>query len=297
MNRSKKATILLIIGTLFWGMTFVFIKEGLNLVDLYLLLALRFLIAGGILFFLFLKQMKKINGPLLRDGLILTIPFALGYFLQTYGLQFTSATKSGFITGLCVVTVPIYLIIWKKQIPTIPQIFSVMLATAGLGYLTLSDGLSLSTGDLWTLLGAFAFGLHVVLISHYSRKHPPMPLAFIQIFTTGFLNLIITVSIGRFTIPTHYIAWQAILFTAIFATAFTYGIQNRYQKEISEVKAAVIYSLEPLFGALTAFIYLGESIPLSGYIGGFLICFGMIISDIKFKPVVTFLKKSFRLQG
>lgn len=290
MNNKNLATVLLLIGTLFWGMTFVFIKEGISIINVYNFLAYRFFIAAGILSIIFFKKLKNISYDILKYGLILAIPLSIGYITQTVGLQFTSASKGGFITGLSVVFVPIFLAISQKRFPTCNHIFSVILATAGLTLLTLSSSLQLNRGDIWVFTCAIAFAIYIILVGKYTKRRDAILLTIVQLLIVALVTAIISIAQKELELPTSYIVWQAILFCSLFATAFMYVIQNHYQKYISEVKAAIIFSFEPLFAAITAFFYLHEQLTFKVILGGLLIFIAMIISELKWNNFKDFLR-------
>jgi len=281
MNQNRLATILLLIGTLFWGMTFVFIKEGTSILNLYNFLSYRFFIAAIVLALLFLKKFKKFNFDILKFGLILGIPLAIGYITQTIGIQYTSASKAAFITGLSVILVPIFLVIINKKLPKLNQIIAVVLALIGLGLLTISDSLILNVGDIWCLVCAVSFAIYIIMVGRYTKGRDSILLTFVQLIFVALLTAVISFFSSGFEFPKTYIVWQAILFCSIFATAFMYTIQNHFQKFVSEVKAAIIFSFEPLFAAITAFFYLHEILTIKLISGGLLIFIAMILSEFK----------------
>jgi drug/metabolite transporter (DMT)-like permease len=284
-DNNKQATILLLIGTMFWGMTFVFIKEGVSIINVYSFLSYRFIIAGVLLGLIFFHKFKHFNFQLLKYGLILAIPLGISFITQTIGLQYTTASKGGFITGLSVVFVPIFLTCIYKKIPRWNHILSVIIATAGLAILTISNSFGINVGDIWIFICAVFFAIYIIMVGKITKHFDSILLTFVQLISIGIVTGIISLFLGELTIPKGYLVWQAIIFTSIFATAFMYAIQNHFQKFISEVKAAIIFSFEPLFAAVTAFFYLHEQLTINIIIGGLLIFIGMIISELKINNV------------
>lgn len=275
------ATVLLLIGTVFWGMTFVFIKEGISIVNLYTFLSWRFTIAALVLGTIFFKRFIYLETRVVRYGICLGVVLALSYVTQTKGLQYTTASKAAFITGLSVVFVPIFLSIINRKLPNVNNIIAVVIATTGLGLLTISSSLNLNVGDIWVFLCAIFFALYIILVGKYTKIFESIKFTVIQLITVAVITGVISIFIDRFEIPKGYLVWQAIVFCSIFATSFMYAIQNQYQKFISEVKAAIIFSFEPLFAAITAYFYLNEAITLKIVVGGLLIFAGMIVSELK----------------
>ncbi|MBD3288267.1 EamA family transporter [candidate division KSB1 bacterium] len=281
MSKNFVATILLLIGTAFWGITFVYVKEGISIINLYTFLSIRFIIGAALLALIFIHRMKNFDVEIIKYGIFLGMVLAFSYIAQTVGLQYTSASKAAFITGLSVVFVPLFLSILKKKPPTVNNILAVFVATSGLAVLTLNSGFSINTGDLWVFLCAILFAIYIILVGRYTRIFESIKFTVIQLVTVAVFTGIIAVSMGEYVMPRGYVVWHAILFCAVFATAFMYAIQNQFQKFISEVKAAIIFSFEPLFAAMAAYYYLNEQITFRIVIGGLLIFTGMIISEVR----------------
>lgn len=291
MNSKSLATPLLLLGTLFWGMTFVFIKEGTSFLNLYNFLSYRFLLAGAILSLLFVRRLSLLNWRILKYGLLLSIPLALTYITQTIGLQYTTASKGGFITGLSVVFVPFILGAMEHRFPRFRHLIAVVFATLGLALLTLSDSLSLNQGDIWVFVCAVAFAGYIILVGRYAQKFDAILLTIVQLFSVGIICAIASLFDSSFSFPQEYVVWQAIVFTAVFATAFMFVIQNYFQKFVSEVKVAIIFSFEPLFAAIMAFLYLHENITFKIILGGLLIFLGIIVAEIDLKMLLRMITK------
>lgn len=281
MSKNFVATILLLIGTAFWGVTFVYVKEGISIIDLYAFLSIRFMIGASILVLIFFRRMKNFTVGIFKYGIFLGVVLAVSYIAQTVGLQYTSASKAAFITGLSVVFVPLFLSFFQKRVPAMNNIIAVIVATAGLAILTINSGFTLNIGDMWVFLCAILFAIYIILVGKYTRIFESIKFTVIQLVTVAVLTGIIAAFTKKFEMPRGYVVWHAILFCAVFATAFMYAIQNQFQKFISEVKAAIIFSFEPLFAAMAAYYYLNEQITTKIIIGGLLIFTGMIISEIK----------------
>jgi drug/metabolite transporter (DMT)-like permease len=285
MKRTSTATLLLLIGTFFWGITFVVVKEAIAEINVYRFLAWRFSIGAILLAACFLPSFKHITWKMIGYGLLLGTILAISYITQTVGLLYTGASKAAFITGLCVVFVPLMLAVMRKQWPTGLQMVAILLATGGLALITLSGSLTINPGDLWVLVCAVSFAVYIIMVSIYSKRFPAIPFTVIQLVTVALITGAIAIAIGEWRMPRGYIVWQAIIICAVFATSFMYAVQNHYQKFISEVKAVIIYSLEPLFAALAAFLYLHEQITTRTIVGGALIFIGMLCSEIRWDDV------------
>jgi len=294
MKRYYAETALLLI-TVIWGGTFAIVKNALSDISPSLFIGLRFSIASLILLPFVFSQLKKINKETWIAGSILAIFFFLGFQFQTIGLNYTTATKSGFITGTFVVIIPLLQTLIEKRKPRLHNIVGVILVFIGLIFLSSRGenivhffeefGSDLNIGDLLTFMCAIVFAFQIVYVDIFTKKYPYMPMVFIQLFLSaigGMLATLLLPSFGleqtKFTLNFNII--NAILYTAIFASIVAISIQLKYQKIVSPTKAGIIYSFEPIMAAFIAYLLLSERITNFGLIGGAFIFAGLIISEI-----------------
>ncbi|MDE5416457.1 DMT family transporter [Labilibaculum sp. DW002] len=292
MNIKLKAILLLLIGTLFWGMTFVFIKDAVSLMSVASFLGYRFLLASIVLILIFIKRLRKFDRNTFKFGALLSVPLLFSFLAQTIGLQYTSASMGGFITGLSVVFVPIILSVMQRRLPSLSVFIAVVLATLGLSFLTLGSSIAFNIGDVWVFLSAILFAIYIIMVGKYSKQSDGVLLSITQFFMVGVVCIVYAAIKGELYFPTQYKLWQAILFTALFATAYMYTVQNYYQKYISEITTSIIFSFEPLFAAITAFFYLNEALTEKTIIGGLLIFGGVLFAEIKIEFIHLTIKKS-----
>lgn len=294
LNNSKyKSEIILIFVTVLWGATFVIVKEALNEISPMLFIAVRFIITA--LFLLPFIVRKNFDLKSIYPGIILGILLFAGFATQTVGLKFTSATKSGFLTGTSVIMIPLLQILIEKRPPTKGVVLGVIIVMLGITFLS-SGGNSFGTllqdfgsnfnfGDGLTLVCAFFFALYIIYLDVETKKHNFWVLLFVQIVTTMILAILFSIVFSvtgleevKYSYSTKLIL--AILYTAIFATLITTALMTKYQKNITPTKAGIIYSFEPLFAAIFAFYLLGEKITNFGYLGAGLILFGLLVSEL-----------------
>lgn len=281
MSKQLKADLALLAVTAIWGSTFVITKNILNNIPTYNFLALRFILAFIISSIVFYKNMIKINKNTIIYGLMIGTILFLGYAFQTVGLNYTTPSKSGFITGFSVVIVPITSSIISKKLPNKSTIFGVLCAIIGLGFMTLDTSLSLNIGDLCTIICAFCFAFHIIFVGKYTNMVDSVSLAIIQIGVVGFISLMFSLTTHTFTLPNTLIDWSGIIYTGILATSGAYIIQNIMQKFTSPTHTALIYTAEPVFSAIFSFIILGDIMTTKAIIGSILILLGMILSEFK----------------
>jgi drug/metabolite transporter (DMT)-like permease len=274
----------LLLGVVFWAATFVVIKEAVEFVDVYSFISVRFLIASAILSLIFFRRFRNYDLKVLKKGVLIGIILAASFIFQVTGIKFTTASNAAFITGLSVVLVPIFVCSIDRKLPKAMQIMAVVLAFAGLVLLTLRPGFGFNAGDMWTLLCAVTFGIHLIMISRLVKKIDVPMFVVTQFLTVAVISAAIGLLFnGQIVISDQFVVWRAILFCAIFASAYMYTAQAHFQRYITEIKAAIIYSFEPLFAAVMAFLYLGEMLTPQAIIGGLLIFIGMLLSELKLK--------------
>ncbi|AEF17839.1 MULTISPECIES: DMT family transporter [Thermoanaerobacterium] len=283
MSKKLKSDIMLLLVTVIWGSTFVVVKNATSILPVYNFLFLRFSIALIILVIMFGKRLLHIDKNTFAVSIIVGIMLFLGYAFQTLGLKYTTASKSGFITGFNVVLVPILEAFFLKAKLSKTSWLSVLLALGGLFLMTANIDLKINFGDFLTLLCAVSFAFQVVLIAKYAPSVDTISFAIIQIFVVTLLSGILSFVYEKPTIPTDKTVWFALILTGIFATAFALAVQNTMQANTSATHAAIIFSLEPVFSAITAYLVSGEIMTLRSIIGGFLMITSMILSEMPSK--------------
>jgi drug/metabolite transporter (DMT)-like permease len=218
---------------------------------------------------------------ILKKGSLIGIFLFLGYTFQTVGLKYTTATKAGFITGLSVVLVPIISHFFIREKISKNSIIGVILAFIGLWFLNYNSSFIFNFGDFLVLLCAVSFAMHIISVGLYVRKVDYVLLVIVQLTTVFVLSFLMALFFERPGIHLYYPSgvWWSIILTGIFATALAFYIQNKFQRYSTATKTAITFSGEPIFGAIFAYLLLGEKVGLIAWIGGLLIIFGIIISQ------------------
>ncbi len=292
MAISKSKTILADTGLFYaaaiWGSTFYIIKNALDGIGPVVLVALRFLLAGLILlgYLIYKKKSIFVN---LKSALFLSVILWILYISQTIGLVYTTASNSGFITGLFVAFIPLALWTLFKVKPNKMEIIASIISLIGLWVLT--GGLTdINFGDTLTLLAAVTYALHVLYSDKYIKQGvDPVVISCQQFLIVGFMSLCY---IFVFDIPieiTTSYAWKVTIFLALFPTLSAFLIQMFAQKIRSPLRVSLIFALEPVFAALFAWTLGGEEIVTHRAIGGFLIFAALLISGL---PIAKKIVKS-----
>jgi drug/metabolite transporter (DMT)-like permease len=261
-----------------WGATFFMVKDALNGVDPVSLVAHRFILSALLLAPWALTRPTRFKH--LKESAILAVLLFLLYVSQTIGLGRTTASNSGFITGLFVIFVPIFLLVFSGRPPTKVQWASSVLALGGLWLLT--GGIrSANFGDMITLIAAATYAGHLLATDKYVRADADaLILAFHQFWMTGLLAAVMSFVTGRsFAVgSTHAVG--TIVFLAIVPTLSAFFIQMRAQKTVQPVRVSLIFSLEPVFAALFAWTLGGEPFSPGRAAGGGLIVLAMMAGEL-----------------
>ncbi|MDW7669166.1 MAG: DMT family transporter [Bacillota bacterium] len=286
MTSQRKADISLFLVTIGWGISFLLTKNSLDFLETYNFLAIRFLLAFFISFGIFYKKFKNLNKKTVKYGIGLGVLLFLHYALQTVGLNYTTVSKSAFITGLNVIMVPVFSALIIKTIPERKVVFSTIIAFTGLGLLTLNGNIDgVNIGDVYTFLCALVFALYIILVGKYTVKVESISFATIQLGVVGILSLITSFMIETPIIPTEAAAWGNIVFLSVVCTSGAYIVQNVAQKFTSPSHTALIYTGEPVFAAFFGYIFLEELLSFRGTLGALMILSGMLIVEVNFKKL------------
>ncbi|MVT09299.1 DMT family transporter [Chitinophaga tropicalis] len=286
MNRKYIYIALLIIGTAFWGISFPVTKMAVSGVSQSIFLLYRFLLATLVLSVVLFRQLKGINKEGLIRGMFLAVPLTAGIYLQTLGLKHTSASQCAFIAGMSVVLIPILKLLVYRSSVDLKIWLAAIIALAGLFIISIKDHFLIGIGDLYTIIGAFAFAVYLIQVEKYSTSGNIVPTIVPMFLTCTLIMLCLAVTDSSATWLPHTDGfWPGILYCALFSTAYMYTVSNISQKYISAEKVAIIYLFEPIFAAIASFFILNELLTQRLVLGGLLIFAGTIISEIKFGKV------------
>ncbi len=280
-RRQLWADLLLLLVTLIWGSTFVMVHDAVSIYPVLPFIALRFAFAAAALLPLSWKRLRTLGWRGLGAGALIGLFLFAGYGFQTAGLQHTSASKAGFITGLSVVMVPVFSATLLRKPPSREAILGVALATVGLALLSLNQELGIARGDLLILLCAFSFAAHIVSVSLFAPSYDPIALTLIQVVTVALASAALSLlTPGGWPAPQPY-TWFAIAFTGVLATAVAFGLQTAMQRFTTPTHTALIFTGEPVFAAVFGVLWAGDVMTGQGILGGALIIAGTVISEIR----------------
>jgi drug/metabolite transporter (DMT)-like permease len=270
------AVLVLVAVTAVWGVTFVQVKDAVALYPLFAFLALRFAIASATLA---VPGAGRVRG-LGRDGSTAAVFAGLllgaGYVLQTAGLQRTTVSSTGFVTGMYVVLTPLIALAWFRIRVGAAAWCGVALATAGLALLSGVHGGSVG-GEALVLAGAAVYSLQIVLMERYAPRYDAIAFTLVEMLA-AFVALTI-VAIPQLEVPHGWTVWGALLVTGVFASALAFLAQTWAQRRTSATRTALVFTLEPVWAAVFGFTLAGDRLGAAGWLGCGVIMAGILLAE------------------
>lgn len=290
MKPQLKADLMLLVVTLAWGISYYLIDVSLEELTPFNLNALRFLMAFVIAGAATFPRLRTVNKATLRAAAILGFILMFVYIGATYGVKYTSLSNAGFLCALTVVIVPIFGYFFKGQRPGNKLIIVVLMALAGIALLTLNDQLQPALGDILCIFCAVFYAMHLLYMETAVQKKEidAYQLGVFQLFFCGIYQLIVSVAIERPVLPETPRVWMAVIFLSIFCTGLSFIVQALAQQYTSATHVGVIFSLEPLFAGIVAFLLAGEVLSERGYLGAALLLASIFLMEIEWKKTRIF---------
>ena len=292
MDQGRRATAYLLGTTVFWGSSFLAMKwgtEGLapstgDAAAPAAFLFLRFAAALALHGLVVRGAWRRLDLPALRGGLALAVPFYVGFILQTTGVVETTSTASAFLTSLMVVLTPVLGLLFFKERLTPALLAGAAVSVVGVYFLTAPEG-GIGRGEWLTLLCALAFAVQIQLTNVVTRRHEP------EAITTVMFSCAVVFSGALLAVhgvePRALLdglrnprALWSILYTAVFCSVLAIWVLNRFQREITPTRAAVLYMLEPLFAAAFGATAGGERLESRALAGGAIILGGNLLCEL-----------------
>lgn len=278
-DRPGLATLALVGATAVWGSTFVLVQGVVAHMPVLAFLAWRFGVATTVLLLLRPRAVAALSPADRRHGLVLGLLLGAGYVLQTFGLLHTSATVSGFITGMFVVFTPLIARAWLGEPLTGTVWLAVGLATAGLAAISLT-GWVIGPGELLTLGCAALFAGQIVGLARWSTAERAYGLTVLQLGVVATMCLLASPLKGGMVLPPSAAVWAAILFLAVVATAAAFLAQTWAQTHMSAPRAAIVLTLEPVFAGVFGVTVGGDELTGRILLGAALILAAMYVIEL-----------------
>ncbi len=288
LSKRVRADLALGLCTLIWGATFVLVKHALADISVVVYLAVRFALSAGLMAIIFWRSVRRLNMKTVWAGVQIGLCMFGGYMFQTAGLKYTTPAKAAFITGMCVVLVPLLLAAFGRRRITAWIWAGAVAALAGLYFLTVPpSGLGgLNRGDPIVFGCAVMFALHIIFIGRYVGDHSVGALAFLQVATTAVLSALVLPLAMFAGWEKPRLVWSttvivAVLVTSIGSTVIGFSLQTWAQQHTSPSHTAILVSLEPVFAAITSWLLATEHFGVRTLTGAALILAGILLAELK----------------
>lgn len=285
-----KGNIILMLTAFIWGTAFVAQSVGMDYVGPFTFITSRYII-GGIFLIPCIFLLDKINKnsnknnnninkkTLYIGGCLCGIVLFIASSFQQIGIQYTTVGKSGFITALYIIIVPVLGLLFKKKVQKRVW-FSVVIALIGLYLLCIKENFEISRGDFLILMCAVCFSIHILVIDKFSPLVDGVRMSCIQFFVAGILGIIPMFIFENPELANLIQAYSPILYAGVMSSGVAYTLQIIGQKYTSPVMATLIMSLESVFAALSGWLILGEILSVKELIGCVLVFAGIIIAQL-----------------
>jgi drug/metabolite transporter (DMT)-like permease len=272
------ALLVLLAVTAVWGVTFVQVKDAVAIYPLFAFLTARFAIATATLAPVAASRIRGLRREGTAAAALLGALLAAGYALQTAGLERTTVSSAGFVTGMYVVLTPVIAFAAFRLRVGRAAWVGVAVATAGLALLSGIRGGSLA-GDLLVLAGAAVYALQIVLMERYAPRFDPLGFTAVEMGAAFVALGVVAVALGELSLPRGWTVWSALLVTGIFASALAFLAQTWAQQRTSATRTALVFAAEPVFAALFGYTLAGDRLGPVGWAGCAVIMAGIVLAE------------------
>ncbi len=292
MTKRKElfAKLLLLVTTIIWGSSFFILKNTLDALPTFFTLAVRFSFGALIIGAVFIKKLIKTNLQTVLHGAILGAGLAAAYALQTLGLKETTPSKNAFLTTVYVILVPFASWVAFKEKPRINNIVAAVLCILGIGLVSLNGGFHVERGDILTLFSGVFFMLQIIFIKKF-RGDDAGPLLFFELLTVSVAFWIVSLAAEGTQVQMGKEQWLPILYLGVIATGAAQLMQLAGQRNTSPSSAALILSLESVFGVIFSIIFYRESVTGRLWAGFAVIFAAILISELNWTEIWSKIKE------
>ena len=272
------ALVAVIAVTAVWGVTFVQVKDAVELYPLFAFLAVRYAIATGALAIAGAGRLRSLGRSGLAAGAVLGALLGLGIGLQTAGLERTTVSSTGFITGLYVVFTPLLGLAFFRTRVGVEVWLGVVFSVIGLGMLS-GVHVGSTTGDLLVLASAVAQALQILMVERYASRYDAITLTLVEMAACFAGFLVIALARSELSVPRGWTVWGALVVTGVFASALAYLIQIWAQRRLSAARIALVFALETVFAGFFGFALAGDRLGWLGWGGCAAILAGIVLAE------------------
>ena len=274
-----KANLLMMTIAVCWGLSYTFMVMGLETLEVFNAVALRSLLAFIIAGLIFYKRLKNVDKKTIYFAMIQGFFLMFSVVLPMYGVKTTPASNAGFLVSLTVVIVPIIASIIERKVPSKSITFAILFTMIGISILTLNSSFSFQIGDLFCILTAVTYSIYIVLNGIFTKSIDALAFGIYQMGFATILACLFCLMFETPKLPTTSSGIIAILGLGILCSAFGFIGQTVAQKYTTATMTGLIFSLEPVFAALFASLFLDEVITIKLIIGGIFVLVGNVIAQ------------------
>lgn len=279
MKRSLAGDLMMLAATMIFGAMTIFSKQILAELEVFNMVALRFLIAFAVCFVIFRKRYRAVDRELTFHALVIGTFLFLAYLCMTVGCKYTTASNAGFMMSLVAFFTPLIVWVQEKKAPSGRQTASIFITLIGVGLMCLSGTLSLNKGDLVCIGSAFFYAFQMLYTERYAEKHDPVVLGTFQLIFVAVFGFIFSMILENdFRLPVSAAGWGQLLYLALGCGALGFILQTTAEKLSSAGHTTIIYASQPVFVAVFSYLMLGEPITLRQIAGIIIVFIGVLIT-------------------
>ncbi len=287
MNTQKKADLALLLVSLLWGASYYAMDVSLTEISPFMLSAYRFFGAFLIASMFTFKLLRGISKTTIKYAALIGVALFGVYFGATTSVLYTSLSNAGFLCALAVVFTPLLAFVFKKERLSGQMIIVVVMAFVGIALLSITDELTVASGDLLALLASISYAVMILLVDAAVSKPDvnSYHLGVMQLGFTGVYFLILAFFMGEIVIPKEPNVIIAVIFLTVLCTGVAFIVQTIAQKHTTPVRVGIIFSTEPVFAGVVAFAFAGEILSVRGYIGAAIVVSCLFAMEIDFNKI------------
>ena len=283
MKKETMGKCMLLMAALIWGSSFIVMKNAVDFISPFTLLCIRFVLSTIFITCLFFNKIKEIKKQDLIGGFLAGLALFSAFSIQTFGLQLTTPGKNAFLTAVYCTIVPLLSWLYFKKSPDCSPIFAAILCFIGVGFVSLDSSLKINLGDIYTLIEGFLYAVHIIVCEKAMKNTSPIIITALQFAFAAIFSFVAAYLFEDVSIIFHIdqSIYLQILYLAFFATTLCYLFQNVGQKFVNENIAALLLSLESVFGVFFSILFGQEMMTLQIALGFLIIFISVLISETK----------------
>lgn len=294
--KEKKSTytlgvLALFISAAFWASAYLFVKQTVETLSPYYLLAYRYILATAAMFLIAVPRLKGMSKELFKNGFFMGVALFFEFLTFTVGLKYTTASRSSFIVAGYIIILPFVYMLIRRKIPKKQEFLAAFICMVGVSMILSGGGGALNKGDVITLFCAVSYAFHIVLSANSAKQYDGILLNLIQIGTTALLSTLVALISGPLPGALNGEQLGSLLYLALGATIVPYLLCLIGQKYVSTTTSGIVLSFESVFATALSVVFLHEKINIQFIFGGLIVLGAFFVSEINFKEMMKKIKE------